>query len=67
MSDQPSIREVLEELKRQGEQAARDRATRTTRLRINKRTHRIRFEHETEDAVEIVVEPLDTPAKGDEQ
>jgi hypothetical protein len=40
---------------------------RDPRLRVNKQTHRIRFEHETEEAVEIVVEPLDTIPKGDKQ
>lgn len=32
-----------------------------TRLRVNKRTHRIRFEGETEDEVVIVVEPKALP------
>jgi hypothetical protein len=67
MGEQKSSRELLDELKRITDQWAKDDATRTRRLTINKRTHRIRFEHETEDAVEIVVEPLDTPAKGDAQ
>jgi len=45
-------------------QWAEDEARRTTRLRMNKHTHRIKFEHETEDSVEVVVEPLDTAQKG---
>jgi hypothetical protein len=48
-------------LKKLVEQMERDAATQTTRLRVNKRTHRIRFEGETEDCVEIVVEPKDAP------
>lgn len=38
-----------------------DAAKRRTRFRVNKRTHRIRFEGETEDNVEIVIEPKDEP------
>ncbi|MFL6210534.1 MAG: hypothetical protein ACJ74W_16885 [Pyrinomonadaceae bacterium] len=67
MSERKSSRELLDELKRITDQWAKDDARRTRRLTVNKRTHRIRFEHETEDAVEIVVEPLDIPAKGGEQ
>jgi hypothetical protein len=47
----------IDRLKRLVDQMERDRATQTTRIRVNKRTHRIRFEDETEDSVEIVVEP----------
>jgi hypothetical protein len=57
MSDQRSSDEILKELQRQVEQMERDRATRTTRLRVNKRTHRIKFERETEEEVEVVIEP----------
>lgn len=31
------------------------------RLTVNKRTHRIRFENESEDEVTIVIEPRDVP------
>jgi hypothetical protein len=57
MSEGKSTKELLAELERRSEQWAKDAATRTTRLRVNKRTHRIRFEHETEETVEIVIEP----------
>ncbi|PYS76536.1 MAG: hypothetical protein DMF67_17370 [Acidobacteria bacterium] len=52
-----SARELLEELKRSVEQMERDSRTRTTRFKVNKRTHRVRFEGETEDSVEVVIEP----------
>ncbi|HEX8071070.1 MAG TPA: hypothetical protein VF546_14030 [Pyrinomonadaceae bacterium] len=57
MADAHDMDETLKRLERLVEQMERDRATRTTRLRVNKRTHRIRFEGETEDSVEVVIEP----------
>jgi hypothetical protein len=51
---------LLKEMLRRDRQRQADRATRTTRLRVNKRTHRIRFEGETEDSVEVVIEPKGT-------
>lgn len=48
---------LLEEMISRDRQRQVDLATRTTRLRVNKRTHRIRFEHETEDSAEVVIEP----------
>ncbi len=66
MSAHKSSKELLDELTRTVDQWAKDDARRTSRWRVNKRTHRIRFEYETEDTVEVVVEPLDTPPKGDE-
>jgi len=50
-------KELMEELKRVVEQMQRDAATRTTRFKVNKRTHRFRFEAETEDSVDVVIEP----------
>jgi hypothetical protein len=47
----------IDRLKRLVEQMESDRATQTTRIRVNKRTHRIRFEGEMEDSVEVVIEP----------
>ncbi len=67
MSEHKSSQELLDELKRTVDQWAKDDARRTSRWRVNKRTHRIRFEHETEEAVEVVVEPLETAPEGDEQ
>jgi NTP pyrophosphatase (non-canonical NTP hydrolase) len=52
---------------RMADQWAQDDARRTRRITINKRTHRIRFARETEEAVEVVIEPLDATPKGDEQ
>lgn len=63
MSEGKSSKELLEELKRYAEQMKRDAATRTTRVRVNKRTHRIRFENETEEQVEVVVEPLEAASE----
>jgi NTP pyrophosphatase (non-canonical NTP hydrolase) len=57
MSARKSSKEMLEELQRLQAQWERDQATRTRRIRVNKRTHRIRFEHETEETVEVIVEP----------
>lgn len=65
MSEPKSSKELLDELNRMVDQWAKDDATRTRRLTVNKRTHRIRFERETEDAVEVVIEPIDSTAKGD--
>lgn len=56
-ADGKSAKELLDELKLTLEQMRRDAATRTTRFKVNKGTHRIRFEAETEDSVEIVIEP----------
>lgn len=39
------------------EKMQRNAANRTTRFKLNKRTHRLRFKAENEDSVEIVVEP----------
>lgn len=47
----------LAELKELVAQRERDTVTQTIRLRVNKRTQRIRFEHETEESVEVVIEP----------
>ena len=61
MSDEEkSARELIEELQRSVEQMERDSRTRTTRFKVNKRTHRVRFEGETEDSVEVVIEPRNT-------
>jgi len=46
------------------DQWAEDEARRTTRLRVNKHTHRIKFERETEETVEVVVEPIAPEQKG---
>ena len=51
------LKELIAENERRRRQAEADRATRTTRVRVNKRTHRIRFDSETEDSVDVVIEP----------
>jgi hypothetical protein len=33
------------------------RASQTQRITVNKTTHRIRFENETESSVEVIIEP----------
>lgn len=53
---------LIDRLKKSVEQMERDAATKTTRVRVNKRTHRVKFENETEDEVEVVIEPAE---KGD--
>ena len=57
MADKRDIKGIIEELERSVEQSKKDAATRTTRLRVNKKTHRVKFENETEDSVEVVIEP----------
>ena len=64
MSAHKSDKELLDELKRLTEQWAKDEATRTRRIHVNKRTHRIRFERETEESVEVVIEPIASEQKG---
>ncbi len=46
---------LLEELKQVARSISQPDAER--RITVNKRTHRIRFEDETEDQVTIVIEP----------
>lgn len=57
--EKKALPELLDELKKMLRQQEEDAAKRRTRFRVNKRTHRIRFEGETEDNVEIVIEPKD--------
>ena len=45
------------------QQAEADRAAGVRRLRVNKRTHRVRFDNESGDSVEVVIEPLKPPSK----
>ncbi len=74
MSDFDEALRRLEELRARSERRAqesrrrladmeRERRERVTIIRVDKRTHRVRFEGETEDEVAIVVEPKggDTP------
>jgi hypothetical protein len=53
------LKQLAAESERKLRQMQADARTRTTRLRVNKRTHRIRFERETEETVEVVIEPKD--------
>ena len=46
----------LKELQAQSERLAKDFNNGTQRIRLNKRSHRIRFEDETEESVTIVIE-----------
>jgi len=46
----------LEKIKADAEQRAKDLESGTRRIRVNKKTHRIRFEDETEEGVTIIVE-----------
>lgn len=56
-ADGKSTKELLDELKLTLERMRRDAAARITRFKVNKGTHRIRFEAETEDSVDVVIEP----------
>ena len=62
MDEDPAAKNkrLLEELRQLAGSISQPDAER--RVVVNKRTHRIRFEDETEDQVTIVIEP-----KGDEQ
>ena len=51
------LKELVAENEQRRRQAEADRAARTTRVRVNKRTHRVRFDSETEDSVDVVIEP----------
>jgi hypothetical protein len=51
------LKQLAAESERRARQWEADRATHTTRLRVNKRTHRIRFENESESEVDVVIEP----------
>ena len=52
MSEQKkSSKELLKELQQKA-----DEVKPTRRITVNKRTHRVRFENETEDEVTIVIE-----------
>lgn len=55
MSEQSE--ELLKEVRRNVEQNEQDRATRTHRVWVDKRSHDITFENETEDIVEVVIKP----------
>jgi hypothetical protein len=47
---------TLKELQAKSEQLAKDLKSGTQRIRVDKLTHRIRFEGETEDNVTVVIE-----------
>ncbi len=51
------LRELTAESERRQRQREADRRTQTTRWYVNKRTHRIRFENESELGVDVVIEP----------
>ena len=46
----------IEKLKADAEQRAKDLESGTRRIRVNKKTQRIRFEDETEEGVTIIIE-----------
>jgi hypothetical protein len=46
----------LKELQADNERLAKDLKNGTQRIRVDKRSHRIRFEDETEESVTIVIE-----------
>jgi len=54
----------LEEVRKLVGDMERERRERVRIIRVDKRTHRIRFEDETEDGVAIVIEPKE---KGNKQ
>ena len=56
MSDFDESLRKLKELQAETEQRLKDMKTGTQRIRVDKRTHRISFEGETEEGVTIVIE-----------
>ncbi|MBC7930504.1 MAG: hypothetical protein H7Z38_08035 [Rubrivivax sp.] len=59
MSDVKDALRRLEILKADIEQQAKDLESGTRRMHVDKKTHRIRFEKETEEDVTIVIEKKD--------
>lgn len=61
MSEAAIFRDAIKKLREQMKQMEEDRKTHTTRITINKRTHRMRFDGETEDEVIVIIEPHEKP------
>ena len=59
MNDFDDILRRIEKLKADAEQRAKDLESGTRRIRVNKKTHRIRFEDETEEGITIIIERKD--------
>ena len=59
MNDFDDILRKIEKLKADAEQRVKDLESGTRRIRVNKKTHRIRFEDETEEGVTIIIERKD--------
>ena len=56
MNDFDDTLRKIEKLKADAEQRVKDLESGTRRIRVNKKTHRIRFEDETEEGVTIIIE-----------
>ena len=56
MNDFADTLRRIEKLKADAEQRAKDLESGTHRIRVNKKTHRTRFEDETEEGVTIIIE-----------
>ena len=56
MSELDECLRKLRELQAESEQHLKDLQSGTRRMRVDKKTHRIRFEGETEEGVTIVIE-----------
>ncbi|MDQ3802975.1 MAG: hypothetical protein M3416_03865 [Acidobacteriota bacterium] len=60
MSDaHDEVERLLKEVRRFVEDSERERRDDSRIIRVNKRTHRVRFEGETEDELTIVIEKKD--------
>jgi hypothetical protein len=59
MNDFDECLKKLKELQAESEQRLKDIKTGTRRIRVDKKTHRIRFEGETEESVTVVIEKKD--------
>jgi hypothetical protein len=59
MNNHEDILRTLRKLKADGERQLKDLQNRTIRIRVNKKTRRIRFEDETEDEVTVIIERKD--------
>ena len=59
MNDFDDILRRLEKLKADAEQRSKHLESGTRRIRVNKKTHRIRFEDETEEGVTIIIDRKD--------
>lgn len=59
MGDSDDLLRRIKKIKADAEQTLKDLQSGTRRIPVNKKTHRIRFEDETEESVTIIIESKD--------